>query len=252
MKFAGTTKLLIIGDSIALGAAEVGAAGNIISHVQKSYVDRLRETLPRTEVIVEAEAQRRTATVVSQIDGMLARHRPDIVLLNLGGSDADVDWKRFILSEGRMRQHRTPPERYAFNLRVLAERVLAASALPIFFDFPEHDLSIRGPYISKMIGRDIMPLIQAGGGQMASDARSQDYRQILGDTAKALDLPLVICADVLAQRPSEVYSADGVHPNDEGHRLLALVLLPVLLQAILGGRRPGMGISATARYGGSA
>jgi lysophospholipase L1-like esterase len=252
MKFTGAKKLLIIGDSIALGAAEVGAAGNIISSVQKSYVDRLRETLPRTEVIVEAEAHRRTATVISQIDSMLTRHRPDVVLLNLGGSDADVDWKRFILSDGRIRQHRTAPDRFARNLRVLAERVFAASAFPVLFDWPEHDLSIRGPYISKMIGRDIMPLIQAGGGQMASDAHSKDYRQILTTAAKELDLPLVVCAQMLAQRPSEVYAADGVHPNDEGHRVLALLLLPVLLQAIQGGRRPGLGTSAAAQCGGSA
>jgi lysophospholipase L1-like esterase len=101
-----------------------------------------------------------------------------------------------------------------------------------------------------MIGRDIVPMIQAGGGQIASDAHSKNYRQLLATAAKELDLPLVICAEVLAQRPSEVYAADGVHPNDEGHRLLALVLLPVLLQAIQGGRRPR--VSAAAQCGGSA
>jgi len=248
MKLAAAPSLLIIGDSLTLGAAEISANGSILSCVKTCYVDRLRQAMPSITLITDADVHRTSAGALDRLDGLLKQHRPDVVVFMIGANDADIDWKRFILSNGRVVRHRVSADRYSHNLRELTGRTLAAGVVPVLYQFATHDLSRRGPYISKLVGRDLMPFINANGGQPESDAQFAKYHEALLDAARDLGVPIALCAAAVGQPPSPlVCHDDGTHLNDEGHRLVASVLLPVLAAALHAAeRRPGSPAAAAA------
>jgi lysophospholipase L1-like esterase len=222
------SELLILGDSIALGAAEVRGS-DVLEYVSPSCVDLLKSALPRLTVRVDALVSRNSATVRQEIEQIIARHAPLKgigILLIIGGSDADMDWKRFVLSDGAIARSRVPVERYEANLRLICSRLMQAGATPILTDVPNHHFVLRGPYISRLAGKDIVPLLESGGGQAESDRHLQMYRAAAARIAGDLKLELISYGPLLdAHSPLEVTCQDGAHPNAAGHRIIASALI---------------------------
>ena len=225
-------KLLIMGDSISLGVAEL-RINEIVGYVQPAYTDILRKDLLDVEIVIDADIHRTTSATLGVVDGLLSSHRPNAVLLMLGGNDADVEWRRFVISDGRIARSRVKLETYAANLEALARRVRNAGGLPVLTDMPNHNLATRGPYLSMLSGKDVTGMIAAGGGQETSDAGLQLYRNAAARVAQDLNCPFVAYGENLRHYPLEKMSGvDGVHPSAMAHQLIAQQLLPVLQAAI--------------------
>ena len=226
-----TTKLLILGDSISLGVAEV-RGNDIVARVEHCYVDLLMHALPKVQIIIDADVHRTTSGVREMVDGLLAAHSPQVVLVMLGGNDADLDWRRFVLSDGQIVRSRVSVETYEKNLRQIVSKILAAGATPVLTDMPNHHFELRGPYVSKIAERDIMAMLDRNGGQAASDKELCKYRQAAGQVTADLDVPLARYGEILdAQSPREMVGVDGVHPSAAAHLLIAEALTPVLTRA---------------------
>ncbi|MGC8625406.1 MAG: SGNH/GDSL hydrolase family protein [Phycisphaerae bacterium] len=220
--------VLIIGDSISLGIAEIRGT-EIIGKVSRCYVDILRVEFPETKFIVNADIHRTTADALEIIDALLQQHQPGAVLVMLGGNDADLMWKRFVISNGKIVQNRISVERYAINLTRIAQKVIAAGALPILSDMPNHALKIRGRYLSQLSGRDVVGIIERHGGQPVSDRGLEQYRQAAANVAVAMHCPFVRYGTALSHWPLEsVTGPDGVHPNSDAHEIIAEELWPAI------------------------
>jgi len=228
---ASSSKLLIIGDSIALGAAEV-RGGEMVERIQPNFIELLQAAMPDLSIRVDAGIMRTTASVRPVIDKIIARHAPlhDLrVLLLIGGSDADMDWKRFILSDGAIARSRVPVERYDDNLRFIVGRLLEAGALPILTDIPNRHLSLCGPYMSALAGKDVVSLLDRSGGQAESDTHLRRYRAAVAQIADDFGLALVRLGEALDKHlPADVVCADGTHPNAAGHRIIAQEMIAAL------------------------
>lgn len=223
-------QLLIIGDSIPLGAADVRGS-QVTEFVTPNCVDLLRAALPTLNVTVDAAVRRNSATVKQEIDQIIARHAPQRTILWIGGSDADMDWRRFVLTDGKTARSVVPVEKYENNLRFICERLLASGSTPILTDMPNHHFALRGPYVSKLAGKDIMPLLELGGGQAESDKHLVRYRAAVAAIASDLNLDLIRYGEALDAQPAEeVLAADGTHPNAAGHRIIAQVLINSLVR----------------------
>jgi lysophospholipase L1-like esterase len=230
MSNSSNPSLLIIGDSIALGAAEVRGT-QVVEYVQPTCIDLLKAAMPMLEVRIDAQVRRNSASVRQEIDKIIARHQPRRALLMIGGSDADMDWRRFVLTDGKVARSVVPVDRYENNLRLICRQLLSAGATPILMDMPNHHFVLRGPYISKIAGKDITPLLERGGGQAESDKHLVLYRAAVAGVAADLNLELVRFGEALdAHPPQSVLSADGAHPNAAGHRLIAQTLIAALSQ----------------------
>ncbi len=224
--------LLIVGDSISLGIAEIRGA-DVIGRVQRSYLDILQAGLPDIKFIVDADIHRTTADALELIDSLLQEHHPDAVLVMLGGNDVDLLWKRFVISNGKIVQNRIRVDRYSANLTKMAQKIISAGALPILTDVPSHALDIRGRYLSQLSGKDVSSMIQAHGGQPVSDQALEVYRVAGAKVAAELECPFVRYGTSLSRLPLEsVFGPDGVHPNDYAHALIAGELTAVI-QAVL-------------------
>jgi lysophospholipase L1-like esterase len=221
-------KLLILGDSISLGVAEV-RGNDVVDRVEQSYVDLLRSALPEVEIIVDADTHRTTTAACKIIDQMLATHRPGTVLVMLGGNDGDIDWRRFVLSNGTIIRSKNTVEAYEHNLRQLAMKILAAGATPILTDMPNHHFELRGPYISRIAERDVITMLERGGGQAASNIERAKYREAVTKVANELSVTLVHYGEAMELHPPrEMVGIDGAHPSTAGHRVIADALLPDL------------------------
>ncbi len=225
------SNLLILGDSISLGALEV-RGNEVIGRVESSYVDLLSLELLGVRIVVDADVHRTTADACKSIDALLTSHRPEVVLIMLGGNDADLDWKRFVLSNGTRIRSRLSVENYEKNLRKLVERVLACGAEPVLSDMPNHHFELRGPYVSKLAGVDVTAMLERGGGQAESDKSLALYREVVARIAADLPVAVVRYGELLDTRPPrEMVGVDGTHPSAAAHRLIAEALTAPLLQA---------------------
>ena len=131
-------------------------------------------------------------------------------------------------------------EAYEKNLRQLATKILAAGAVPILTDMPNHHFELRGPYISRIAERDVTTMLERGGGQAASDIERAKYRQAVERIASDLSIPITHSGEAMEQHPPrEMVGVDGAHPSSTGHSVIAEALLPELLRAC----RPGSSVS---------
>ena len=224
------TRILIISDSITLGVTEI-RGNEIVDRVDSTYVDLLRDRMPNAEFIIDADVRRTTVDATNRIDALLAEHHPDVVLLMIGGSDADINWRRFVVSDGRIVSSGVPVMRYAANLRTLVARIHMSGARAILTDIHNHCLAIRGPYLAKMIGKDVTALLERSGGQAESDRRLERYCEAVDKIARETNCEVVAYGREMHRHPPEqVLGVDGMHPNGLAHRLIADMLAPMLVQ----------------------
>ncbi len=224
--------LMIMGDSITLGASEVRGS-TVVHRVEQGYVDWLQRAHPALRIAIDADVHRTTTTLLPRLPAALAQHQPRIVLVMLGGNDVDIDWRRFILSKGRIVRNNVAIERYARNLRTIAELIHAGGAVPILSDMPNHDVSLRGPYFSRLAECDVVQMLIASGGQEESDRRWQIYLQMAGQVAQETGAVPFAYGVQLHQHPSSLtVGPDMVHPSAAAHQLIAEMLIPVIARCL--------------------
>ncbi len=220
--------LLILGDSITLGVADMRGA-DVAAYVDKTYVDIIRERFPQVQIKVDADLHRSTIAGIRALGPLLAAHNPQITLLMLGGNDADPDWKRFVVSNGRVARSRIELSRYIENLRTMVEMTQVAGSIPILTDMPNQYLERRSKILSELAGRDLMPIINANGGEKFCNEVLETYREAAAALAGELAVPFAPYGHRLAQQPLEVVvGPDGVHPSQQAHTVIAAQIISTL------------------------
>jgi lysophospholipase L1-like esterase len=234
---APSARLLIIGDSITLAAVEVRGK-EVLGTLSPSYVELLRERLPQVEIITDAAVRRTTIGARERLGPLLEQHAPDVVVLMVGTSDADLDWRRFVISKGQVARSHVTVERYADNLRAMIAQVRAAGATPILTDLPNHEIEHRTKYFSGLFELDLSSYVAAGGGQAESDRRWREYCTALATVASEAACEIAQYGRILDTHPGmSMFGPDATHPSAEAHRIIAQVLDEVL-QRVLAQRRP--------------
>ncbi len=224
-------RLLIMGDSLAMGAAEVSNL-DITAYVSPAYPDLLRQLLPQLEIICIGGVRYDTNVAIKQLPELLQIHHPAVVLVAVGGSDVDLDWRKAILSNGKRSRSRVSLEDYQKNLRAIVALVKAAGARPILTESTSSHLAMRGDYYGKLSGLDVNAMIAEGGGQAANDVRVERYRVAVGHIASELGVDLIPCPPALAtDDPHVIYTSDGVHLSVAAHRHLAATYAEVIRNA---------------------
>jgi lysophospholipase L1-like esterase len=214
-------RLLIIGDSLAMGAAEV-SGNDVTQFISPAYPDLLRSLLPQLEIILTCGVRHDTETTRKQLSPLLETHRPAVVLIAVGGSDCDLDWRKAILSNGKRSRSRVKLEDYEKNLRAIVAAAKAAGTKPILIEGTSSCLEMRGIYLGRLSGLDVSSMIAAGGGQEANDVRVESYRQIVRRVGAELEVEVVPApAGLLSEDPHAIFTEDGVHLGLLAHRLLA-------------------------------
>jgi lysophospholipase L1-like esterase len=221
--------LLVVGDSITLGAAEV-RGNTIVSPAGRTYLDVLGDLAPGLRLTANAQLHRTTTDALRLLDAQVAEHNPDVVLLMLGGNDVDVNWKRFVITEGRANGSVIPLEVYGQNLRQMIRILREAGILPLITDLPRHDLVIRGRYLSEYCGRDVSAMLDRVDGHTLSRQRLSSYCRMAEEISAETGCPIVRYGAALARHPrSEMLGPDGAHPTAQAHEIIGQTIYAALL-----------------------
>jgi lysophospholipase L1-like esterase len=225
-------RVLVLGDSMAAGATVV-EGDRIVERVACSFVDHVALAAPGISVSVDARPWRRTPELVDVVPALLETHTPDVVIVATGANDADIEWKRFVVSHGRIIRNRTRLSDYAAALASLAEECSGRGASMIVTEIISPPLRLRAPLLSKAAGRDLWPLFEECGGQPACDKVVAEYRAAAEVQAKESGFGLARTGLALESVNQDlVYADDGMHLNDSGHRVLAAALAPCVLSLL--------------------
>lgn len=221
----GGGRVLVLGDSIAAGARSVDGT-TITDRLSPTFVDLLAARLPAFEFVVDAVALRRTPDVLGVLPGLLESVDPSIVLVVTGANDADLDWRRFVISDGAVVRSRTPIGTYSADLTSIARLIVAHGANGILAEPIGLHLASRAPHLNSLVKKDLGPAMERAGGQKHADEIVNRYREVSGVVAAEFGfIHVPLGPDLASHDPSRVLAADGTHPNELGHEVMAETLL---------------------------
>lgn len=240
-------RLLVVGDSVVLGATEV-VGSQIVSKAAVGFVDRLRTLLPDWAVNFDGGVHRTTVGALAALPALLAAQRPDIVFFMVGGSDADIDWRRFILKNGASVRSNVPIEKFSTNLNRICDLCGAAGAVPVLMDMPSCDLQARTRWLEAQSGKSLANMIAGAGGQAECDRRTLLYVKAVETISAARQLPVAQWAREAQSLPVERrFGADGFHPGEDAHVIIAAAVARAVRQAADRGAHPkGPNVAACA------
>jgi len=221
-------RLLIVGDSMTLGAAEV-LGTEMIARVRPTYVERLRLMLADWEITTDAAVKRTTAEGCRILPDLILTHQPNVVFLLLGGNDADLDWRRFIVSRGAIIRSISSLERFTSNLRSLIRLSLDLGCRAILGELPKPDLIVRGARLSEHANCDVTEYINRNDGVARGDQHWRNYNEGLVELATESGVGVAAWAELMDRRKLQCrVGPDGAHPNAEAHYAIAEAFAEVL------------------------
>lgn len=203
-------RILIFGDSITYGAWDT----------EGGWVERLKRDL-HTQVV--------------QSNGIVKRQ-----IFNLGiGGDTSTKILRRMPAEIEARRSAKWPLLLVFTFGANDERFLNGEpeiSIEEFTKNTEQIIAIAKHYTDTILFIGSAPLGEQRidfGGYEYSDERIKEYEQIMRDIVAHADIPFVPIRPIFeTARPDTLFSHDGLHPNDKGHRLIAETMQSALAEII--------------------
>lgn len=196
------------------------------SSVQNVFEQQLSELLPERGVAVRTinvgVPSDTTVRARSRFERDVLAHRPDLVTIFLGGNDSAVD-----VSKGAS-EPRVPKPTYEEHLRYFVRTLKATGAQPI--------LMTANPWrwtekLKKLYGKPPYLVDRVDGFCITLRQYAESVRAV----AAAEGVPLVDvfkafeAYDSVDGQSMDDLFADGMHPNDAGHRIIAELLLREVL-----------------------
>jgi acyl-CoA thioesterase-1 len=205
--------VLALGDSITRGARAGVKAEETFAALLAAEAKKADVALKMLNAGVGGE---RTDGALARLDKLLGAHVPKVVLIMYGTNDSFV--------ERGEKEPALSAERYRENLVKLIETVRKAGGEPVLMTPPRW-----APGEKNALGED-------------PNERLEKYVEVCRAVAKDRKVKLVdhyahwtkAGADGTKVRD---WTTDGCHPNPRGHREMADLIRPVLLEA-LGAKRP--------------
>ncbi len=182
--------VLVLGDSVTVGAGFSGVGEST------AYVSLLQESLGNSGVDVSVSRSAidgvDTDYALRRFDRMVGRHHPNIVVVALGLNDAQRPGGR----------RGCGPIQYRDNLRRIAEKVQSLDAKPVFATpSPRIDVEDR-----------------EGSAWRVMEPYAEQAREVAGQ----FGAPTIELYDrFVARGDLESLLPDRLHPNAEGHRIIA-------------------------------
>lgn len=146
----------------------------------------------------------------------------DYALLEFGGNDCDFNWKEIAADPDADHKPNSTIEDFRLMYRELIANVRAHGVKPVLLSLvPIDSVKYFGTVSKGQNGENIMKWL---GGNVHYIANWHErYNLEVFKLASELDVPLIdITSPFLEERrPGELLCADGIHPNKDGHRLIA-------------------------------
>lgn len=221
-------KIAALGDSITKGV--VLNKENNYSVLEESFIGLLRE-----RVGIEIDNYGKFGCTINYAHHFVDRHPEEIAsakytLLEYGGNDCDFYWKRIALDPNGDHHPKTSLEAFGESFIGLIEKVRSLGSTPLILSLPPIDSEAYFNFFSKdMSNEQKANILGWMGGEKGAIARWHDsYNNLLFDIAEKTSTPIINITHSFDNYSGDwraLICADGIHPNSEGHRLIASSIL---------------------------
>ena len=217
-------KIAALGDSITKGV--VMNEENMYSVAESSFVEILRK-----ECGVDIENYGRFGCTVNYGHQVVARNgesiaHSDYTIVEYGGNDCDFYWKRIAQNPTDDHQPKTTLATFRESLVELLAKIRALGSRPLILSLPPIDSASYFSFFSREMAQEQRDnILRWMGGDVEAIARwHEDYNQVLFEVAHDTGTPILNITEPFVANPTGLKSLicpDGIHPNSEGHRLIA-------------------------------
>ena len=222
------TKVTALGDSLTKGVILTEA--NKYSLTENSYLD-----IVSRELDLQVSNYGRFGSTVDMGDTMIKRHSEDIssseyTFIEYGGNDCDFDWMKIADSPTEDYIPKTTLEDFKVRFVRLIDKVKSLGSKPVIISLPPILSASYFSFFSRLMSEEQKKnVIRWLGGSTDIISRwHESYNRALFMIAKDTHTPIIDITtpfDTFRGDISSLYCADGIHPNAQGHRMIAATII---------------------------
>lgn len=222
------TKVTALGDSLTKGVILTEA--NKYSLTENSYLDILSR-----ELDLHVSNYGRFGSTIDMGDAMIRHHSEEIAsseytFIEYGGNDCDFDWMKIADSPMEDYTPNTTLEDFKDRFVRLIDKVRSLGSKPIIISLPP---ILSTPYFSffsrLMSDNQKENVIKWLGGSTDIISRwHESYNRALFMIAKETQTPIIDITtpfETFRGDISTLYCTDGIHPNAQGHKMIAATII---------------------------
>jgi lysophospholipase L1-like esterase len=217
--------LVVFGDSIAKGVVYDNERSRYAS-AQDCFVNLVEKSIRGTVY----NAGRFGSTItrgVSKMYNDVMKKKPDIVLIEFGGNDCDFDWED--IAHNPLIEHKPNTELTTFRdvLLNMIDTLKNSNITPVLMTLPPLDYKRYFKWITKGDESARQQVLQWLGSEIEIYNWHKAYSEMVTEVASRTRTLLVdVRSEFLKYKDySEFLCIDGIHPNTEGHSLIAEVVI---------------------------
>ena len=222
------TRIIALGDSLTKGV--VLRNDNRYAVTDSNYMDIIS-----SELDMSVENYGKFGCTVGFGNNMIDRHHAEIAdsdytFLEYGGNDCDFDWMKIAQAPDMDHSPKTGLESFGEQFLKLIERVRSLGSVPVIVSLPpiisEMYFSFFSRYMSEGQKENVISWL--GGSTDIISRWHESYNRALFMIAKETQTPIIDITtpfDTFRGNISSLYCADGIHPNVQGHRMIATAII---------------------------
>lgn len=218
------TRISALGDSLTKGV--VLTDNNRYSILDNNYIDILER-----ELSISIGNYSKFGCTINYSDCVLDRHDSDIsesdyTFVEYGGNDCDFDWQKIADTPEDLHNPRTPLSAFKTKLEVLIDKIVKLGSRPVIITLPPIDSERYFNFFTRCMSEEQKENVRKwlGGDINIINRWHESYNQALFEVSEETGTQLI---DITAPFESNeggirpLLCKDGIHPNQEGHRLIA-------------------------------
>ena len=222
------TKVTALGDSLTKGVILTEA--NKYSLTENSYLD-----IVSRELDLQISNYGRFGSTIDMGDAMVRRHSDEIAtseytFIEYGGNDCDFDWMKIADSPMEDYTPNTRLEDFKTRFVKLIDKVRKLGSKPIIISLPPILSTPYFSFFSRLMSEEQKKNVinWLGGSTDIISRWHESYNRALFMIAKETQTPIIDITtpfDTFRGDISSLYCADGIHPNAQGHRMIAATII---------------------------
>lgn len=212
--------ICVFGDSIAKGVVYDENKGRYIFS-QNSFTD-----LVSRETGVTFRNHARFGCTTEKAKTIISKHldeadQYDYILLEFGGNDCDLDWEAASRCPDDPQEGQISREAFAGNYVGMIQKIKEKGGAPVVMTLPPLDPDRFFRWVTKDLNRfNVMRFLKND--IMNIYRWQEEYSDIVYDIADRTSVPVLdVRRAFLESADEDLMCIDGMHPNENGHRLIA-------------------------------
>ncbi|MDP4177765.1 MAG: SGNH/GDSL hydrolase family protein [Bacillota bacterium] len=152
---------------------------------------------------------------------------PDIVLIEFGGNDCDYKWDDIAQNPDIDHNPNTDISEFRKSLMVMVDQLKNANIIPILMTLPPLDSSKYFKWVSKGNPLAEKNILHWLGTEDRIYTWQKSYSEMISEVAEKTKTTIIDIRKAFLNYGdySKLLCKDGIHPNPEGHSLMAKVFL---------------------------